>query len=41
MLENAKLLIVGAGRLGCELIKCVSLSGLKNIHLIDMETIEH
>ena len=39
-IEDAKILIVGAGGIGCELVKNVVLSGFKNIHLVDLDTIE-
>lgn len=38
--EEAKILIVGAGGIGCELLKNVVLSGFKHIHIIDLDTIE-
>jgi ubiquitin-activating enzyme E1 C len=31
---------VGAGGLGCELIKNLSMSGIANVHIIDMDTID-
>lgn len=38
--EDAKVLIIGAGGIGCELLKNVVLSGFKTIHLVDLDTIE-
>ena len=39
-LEERKVLIVGVGGLGCELLKCFVSFGFKQIHIIDMDTIE-
>jgi len=39
-ISTAKLLLVGSGGIGCELLKNLSLSGFQNVKVIDLDTID-
>eukprot|EP00897_Mesotaenium_endlicherianum_P009495 jgi/Mesen1/8574/ME000497S07985 len=39
-IKNSKVLMVGAGGIGCELLKTLVMTGFKDIELVDLDTID-
>ncbi|KNC81108.1 hypothetical protein SARC_06557 [Sphaeroforma arctica JP610] len=40
LIKDAKVLVVGAGGIGCELLKSLVMAGFMNLEVIDLDTID-
>ena len=40
VISASNILVVGAGGIGCELLKTLALTGFKRLHVIDLDTID-
>ena len=40
LMQNCKILVVGAGGLGCECLKNLALMGFRHMHIIDLDIID-
>lgn len=40
MFSQSRVLMVGAGGIGCELLKNLVLSGFGEVHIVDLDTID-
>jgi tRNA A37 threonylcarbamoyladenosine dehydratase len=39
-IQTSKILLVGAGGIGCELLKNLALTGFRHVHVVDLDTID-